>query len=333
MRKRVAIIGAGLSGLAAARALQERATVTLFEKSRGPGGRMATRRHDLSDTVFEFDHGAQFFTARSAEFRAFLAPLIERGILGCWHAKFAELERNKLRRSWQWDASPAHYVGIPGMNAVGKALAEGLDLRLQTEVGKVEGQAAQWCVLDKRGDELGIFDWVICAAPAAQTAALIPVSSPLRANASIEMLPCYALMLGFSKPLDLPWQAARVLGADLSWISVNSSKPGRRQGTCLVAHSTNAWAAQNIETPPGNIQRHLLNELADILGMGEMAAAHAVVHRWRYANMHRRAGEPALVDARQQLAICGDWLMHGRVEAAFQSALKMSARLLPLLDA
>ena len=69
--RRVAVIGAGLSGLAA-RELSESSEVTVFEKSRGYGGRMATRYGG----DFEFDHGAQFFTARSAEFQEFLEPLI-----------------------------------------------------------------------------------------------------------------------------------------------------------------------------------------------------------------------------------------------------------------
>jgi predicted NAD/FAD-dependent oxidoreductase len=73
--KRIAIIGAGLSGLVLARRLGDIAQVTIFEKFRSVGGRMATRyAHD-----YEFDHGAQFFTARTLEFREFLQPLVDDG--------------------------------------------------------------------------------------------------------------------------------------------------------------------------------------------------------------------------------------------------------------
>ena len=82
---RVAVIGAGLSGLVAAGQLRKCSDVEVFEKSRGFGGRMATRY----GADFEFDHGAQFFTARSAAFKDFLEPLVAHEIVACWHARFA----------------------------------------------------------------------------------------------------------------------------------------------------------------------------------------------------------------------------------------------------
>ena len=86
--KRIAIIGAGLSGLVLARRLASRADVRVFEKSRGPGGRAATRR--VGD--YSFDHGTQFFTARTRPFRAFLEPLRAAGVVADWPARFAELD-------------------------------------------------------------------------------------------------------------------------------------------------------------------------------------------------------------------------------------------------
>ena len=91
--KRIAIIGAGLSGLVLARRLDEVAEVTIFEKSRGVGGRMATRYAD----DYEFDHGAQFFTARTPAFREFLQPLIRDQVVANWAPKFEELDRHGMR--------------------------------------------------------------------------------------------------------------------------------------------------------------------------------------------------------------------------------------------
>ena len=111
---RVAIIGAGLSGLTAARLLHDSCDVTVFEKSRGFGGRMATRY--AGD--FEFDHGAQFFTARSTEFKAFLTPLLADGVVDLWRGQFVELHRQTLNSSASWDDAYPHYVGVPRMNAI-----------------------------------------------------------------------------------------------------------------------------------------------------------------------------------------------------------------------
>ena len=97
-------------------------------------------------------------------------------------------------------------------------------------------------------------------------------------------------------------------------------------------HSTNAWAAKNLEMQPESVEAHLLDELSEVLGVDARTAAHIALHRWRYANLPRRKDEAPVVDAEQRLAICGDWLVHGRVEAAFQSARHMLDSLVPMLE-
>ena len=84
---KIAIIGAGISGLTAAIVLSEIADVTLYEKSRGAGGRICTRYSD----PYNFDHGAQFFTARTPQFKQFLKPLIKAGVIDIWNARFIEV--------------------------------------------------------------------------------------------------------------------------------------------------------------------------------------------------------------------------------------------------
>ena len=88
----IAIIGAGLSGLTAANILNEHAKVTVFDKARGPSGRLATRRAE----PYNFDHGCQFFSAKSNTFKELLAPMLRRGVIKCWNAK---LSRLKIARS------------------------------------------------------------------------------------------------------------------------------------------------------------------------------------------------------------------------------------------
>lgn len=328
---KIAIVGAGLSGLVAARRLAAHAEVSIFEKSRGVGGRMATRKCERAGIAMQFDHGAQFFTARTPAFQEFLAPLIKRGAIGVWNAKFSELNRSTIQNSWRWDEAKPHYVGIPGMNEVGKALADGLTVNLQTTVSSMAKSGAKWVLGGDTGKQLGEFDWVVLSVPANQARALLPADSKLADSTLVEMQPCYALMLGFAGSMGLPWHAARVLEADISWISVDNSKPGRPDQCCLVAHSTNAWAAANLEVPAAQARAHLLQEVTEVLGIDAAQASHSDLHRWRYANLQRRDGNPPLIDAEQRLAVCGDWLVHGRVEAAFQSAERMLTALLPAL--
>ena len=146
------------------------------------------------------------------------------------------------------------------------------------------------------------------------------------------MRACYALMLGFDKPLALPWQAALVHGADISWISVNSSKPKRADRFTLVAHSTNLYADANLNTHLPAVQDHLLEELSEVIGIDCGQASFCQLQRWRYANVDKQSGPACLVDPETQLAGCGDWFRHGRVEAAFTSGLEVAEKLRVLIE-
>ena len=319
MSVKIAIIGAGLTELTAARELAGKVNVTLFEKSRGLGGRLATRYAE----PYQFDHGAQYFTAKSEAFQQFLSPLVADGVVARWDARFAELERGKIIDQRQWSVDFPHYVGVPKMNAIGKVLAEGVNIKRGCRVEKMQRTANAWELFDDSGKGCGEYDWVICTAPAQQSAELLPESfAHYKRVMNTKLVGCYAVILGFTKPLNLPFDAASVKGADISWISVNSSKPGREEtSTSLQVHATNAYAEAHMEDDIERVAAHLHCEISEIIGHDVIAAEHKAIHRWRYANIDKQQGDAALVDDEQQLIACGDWCIHGRVESAYLSGL------------
>jgi renalase len=319
----IAVIGAGLAGIVAARELARTHDVVVFEKSRGVGGRLATRRAD----GFEFDHGAQFFTVRTEAFRTFLEPLIDGGIAADWPARFVEFRRSEIVASRQWDGEYPHYVGVPAMNAIGKALASGLDVRLGTAVRSLAKIGGRWQLFGDDQRQLGEFDWVIVTAPASQTIDLLGSTPIGPVAANVRMHACYALLLGFDEPPGLSWQAALVHDADVSWISVNNSKPGRAAASSLVVHSTNAWADAHVNDDTDAVLRHLADEFCRITGIDPARARFIDVHRWRYANVDRQGGDVCALDTQLRLAACGDWFVRGRVEGAFASADALAKRM------
>ena len=327
---RVAIIGAGLSGLVVARLLRAHADITVYEKSRGPGGRMATRYAG----EFEFDHGAQFFTARSERFRTFLQPLIDAGVVANWQARFAEYDGNCLSTLRSWDDEYPHYVGTPRMNSMGKMLSADLDTVFEADISSIARGRDGWTLTDGSGAETGPFDWLVMTSPAAQTAALAADFPALGAFCGERrMLACFALMLGFAKPVEVPWHAALVRNADISWLSVNSSKPARGSAFSLLVHSTNAWADAHLGDDLNFVLEHLLDEASRVTGEDLRIATHRQVHRWRYANIDRQAGPTCFSDADTRLAACGDWCIRGRIEAAFTSASDLAESLIARLQA
>ena len=137
---RIAVVGAGIAGLTLARGLIRDHDVTVYEKSRGPGGRMATRYADR----FEFDHGAQFFTARSRAFREWIAPLIRDGLVASWQARYAEISGTTVTAHSRWGTDEPRYVGVPRMNVIGKTLAAGIDVQYGLRVGCLDRADGSW---------------------------------------------------------------------------------------------------------------------------------------------------------------------------------------------
>lgn len=307
---KIAIIGAGLSGLHLASQLSSAHTVTVIEKARGPGGRMSTRRA----APYAFDHGAQYFTATSDEFNAFLVPFLAQGTVSPWPDAIELRGGAKV-------SNKRKYSGVPGMNAICKTLATGLDLRTGLKIEVMHRRTDGWHLSTGTGETIGPFDWVISTAPAPQTAALFPEAfAATDLLARVEMLGCYTLMLGFEVPIDLPWTALKSREPPIGWMAVNSGKPGRDHAFSLVLQAGNSWAQDHLEHDPEHVTSTLLAAASEHVGLDLSTATHRVLHRWRYAATKTPAGQRYLRDDTLQLAACGDWCVGSKVEAAFLSA-------------
>ncbi|AFJ01942.1 putative deoxyribodipyrimidine photolyase [Methylophaga frappieri] len=323
MSESLAIIGAGLSGLTVARALDNRFNIKIFEKSTKPGGRIASRA--VSGTTF--DHGAQFFTAKSASFQQFITPLLRAGLIADWQARFAEFDAGKMVNARKWDAAFPHYVGVPAMAAIGEALATDLPIEYNCQIVSVFQDDQKWYLVDKTGKISPPFDWLIIALPAEQTRELIPTEvSFYQDMLQINMLPCYALMVSLTQDPEFECDAALVKNRKLSWISVNHTKPGR-QGFGIVAHAANHWALENLTKPLPEVKASLLRTLIEITNLSSSIIQETDVKRWVYANSPRQDGSAYFIDDKKHIAACGDWCLIGRIEAAYTSASLLAERL------
>ncbi|MCV3272046.1 NAD(P)/FAD-dependent oxidoreductase [Roseobacter sinensis] len=318
-KARIAIIGAGLTGLTLAKALEDIAEVTVFEKSRGLGGRMSTRRA----APFAFDHGAQYFSAKGQDFSEFLAPYLASGVVQPWAPRRVVLPMGAGAPP-EWSAP--RYVAVPAMTALAKALSEGLTIARAAHVERIARSEAGWQLTCRDGIAHGPFDWVISTAPAFQTAALMPeVFAGQAALAAARMQGCYSLMLGFATPCSLDWDAAWVREGPLAWIAVDTSKPGRAGPQSIVAQASNDWADVNLERDQAEVQAALQDAFSAVTGCNPEAADCVSLHRWRYANVSVPSGAPFLLDAPNGLAAAGDWCGAGKVEAAFESGSALAA--------
>jgi len=320
---RVAVIGAGLSGLVAARTLADHGhRVQVFEKSRGPGGRMATRRTDS----YAFDHGAQYFTVRDRRFEPYVASWRQLGIVEPWEGRIRVVRDGQIRGERR---RHRRFVGVPGMSAVARHLAESLKIEFRVRVQQVHKKGRKFLLVNEDGDGLGRYDALIVSSPPAQCAELLTGLTSLAETVnSVHMEPSWAGMLAFEAPLSLPFDGAFVHDADLVWVARNSSKPGRGTPECWVLHAGAEWSSLHLELDPEDAIAQLTAHFFAAVGRAPVEPVFAAAHRWRYARAQNPLADGCLWDARQWIGVCGDWCCNCRIEGAFLSGAAMAGRVL-----
>jgi photolyase PhrII len=320
---RIGVIGAGMAGLNAARTLQDQGhRVTVFEKSRGLGGRMATRRID----AIGLDHGAQYFTARDARFREAVAAWMELGIVQRWQPRVATVRGNRLTAS---PDDQARYVAVPGMSALGRHLATGLDVQQQVRVAPPRIDDGQWLLDDDAGNRLGRFDALIVAVPPEQAEALLRASVPdiTAGIAQVRSDPTWALMLETSEPITAPYDALFFKDGPLAWAARNDSKPGRG-GDTWVIHAGQAWTREHLDNDADTAAERLAELFCAALDMPKSRITRRWAHRWLYALTAEPLRRGAIWSAESALAVCGDWCHGSRIEGAFLSGQAAAGYLL-----
>ncbi|MGN6580404.1 MAG: NAD(P)/FAD-dependent oxidoreductase [Bordetella sp.] len=315
----IAVVGAGLAGLSCAVVLREAGhCVTVFEKSRGAGGRLSTRRAEH----WQADHGAQYFTARHPDFQREVQVWQQAGVAAEWPVAPAVLGGDRLPTH---DA-PVRYVGVPGMSAPAKHLAQGLDLRASQTIQALERDGVGWRL---RSAEQGLlpetYARVVVAVPSPQAVPLLaPVCPPLSAVAAAQaMQPCWAVMAQFAAPLSLGFEAAFVNDGPLRWLARNSAKPGRGGQECWVLQANAEWSAAHLEDDAQHVGERLLAAFGDLGGASPQSFT---VHRWRYADCQAGASGSAW-DADLGIGLCGDWLHGGKVQGAWLSGRHLARQL------
>ena len=309
MAERVAIIGAGIAGLATAHRLRAAGLAcTLFDKGRRIGGRMATRQAgDLA-----FDHGAQYFTAKGPSFSAMVARWRAAGLAAEWFA--------------------GAFVGTASMAAPLAAMAAGFPCIGARAATALRRDSAGWTVLGAEGPfeaaDNGRFDAVVLAMPAPQIVPLAATAGlAFPALTAVRYAPCWALMLAYDAPPGPAYDHLRPEDEAIGWIARDAAKPGRdREAETWVVHAAPAWSRRHLELAPEAAGAALRAEAARF-GLGA-APRVAIAHRWRFARVEQAAAVPFVWDAAAGLGACGDWGLGPRVEAAFDSGEALAAAML-----
>ncbi|AFY32891.1 NAD(P)/FAD-dependent oxidoreductase [Calothrix sp. PCC 7507] len=326
----VAIIGAGMAGLVCAQQLSQAGySVLVVEKSRGLGGRVATRR--LHGTCA--DHGTCYLKPKGELLGRFVELLRSRHILEVWTDTVSEHTENGFISQPQ-SPSP-RYVAPGGMSAVAKFLGQGLDILLNQRVVAVTPTPENsWCLTLESSTEEITAQALVVAIPAPQALMLLaPLGdSVLEAKflenlRSVEFSPCISLIAGYpptSQPLP-QWKALTFVDhADLAWIGLDSSKRPHSQQPHFVLQSSADFAKSHLDTEDLQpVGQYLLQSAAQTLLLPWLDSPDWMqTHRWRYAFPSRPWHESILSAAIPlPLVCCGDWCGGNLVEGAMLSGL------------
>lgn len=306
-----------MAGLAAASALRDAGRrVTVLEKGRSPGGRLATRR--IGSAVF--DHGAQFMTARDPRLIALIERWREAGAAVEWCRGFSGTTEGHSR--WR---------GQPGMTALAKQLAAGLDVRLETQVSVIKRGESTWRISTQAGPTFTA-DGLILTAPVPQALTLLdagnillPVATRSRL-AAIRYERCLAVMATLDAPSIIPAPGVLTFTeGPVAWIADNQKK-GTSPEPAITLHASPEFSLENWERDKAEVGRKLLDAVAVHLGA---AVKEFQVHGWRYSRpISEETGGTFLLSSEPPLLLAGDAFAGPKIEGAMLSGWAAARALL-----
>ncbi|MEJ5344414.1 MAG: FAD-dependent oxidoreductase [Chloroflexus sp.] len=337
--KTVAIVGAGVAGLAAAQALvanQSGIVPVVFEKSRGVGGRAATRRID----GFCFDHGAQYVKAPTPELHALIAATgdavtIDRPV-------WTFTSTNQIAPGDPAFADEQKWTWPGGITRLAKYLATGSEVRLETTVARLHRERDAYRLFADDGRDLGSFAAVLLTAPAPQSAAILAASQLADVQPLIEALQTVQYRRSISITLALPrrplvpWYA--LVNVDrqhpISWLACEHDKPNRTPPDhgLLIAQMSDYWATMHWDAlqkgtfSPADAPQPIVEALDAIRALiGNIDQPLWInVQRWRYA----LPDTTTPLSEHDRLILAGDMLCgQGRVHLAIESGWRAATRI------
>jgi len=298
------VIGAGMAGLTAARLAQKAGySVLVVDKGRRVGGRVATRRND----GFIFNHGAQFMTAQSADFRAMRDSAITAGMATNWH----------------FDKAKTAFIGRPMMRQIPAFLADGLVIQQERRIAYISRAPDHISCIDTDHKAIKARQ-VICTAPAPQTALLLASDFPdLAATAASAIYaPCWTVMLGLEDDSTLPEMPVTAADDAIGWAMRETARPHcRDHRPALTIQADAAWSRAHINDSQDAVIAELLDKYQHATGCAIGPVLCADAHRWLYAKVIRPASHDAPI-CQNNVAIAGDWLGGARVEHAVTSGAR-----------
>lgn len=307
---KIAIIGAGMAGITAARTLTAAGyAVQVFEKSRGSGGRLASKHSEMG----RVNLGAQTFSTDNPQ--------------------FLEKLHNWQQAGWvkHNDSDNRLWTGIPYMSAFTRNLLGEINTLFACEIRSLSHDHNGWLLGDQHQQVHGPFAQLLVAIPAPQAQTLLSNCAAELAEqaACVDMQPVWMVALGFKNPISLTTSQAPRNNSIAEIIQTPISAENPMQTWMLRANVE--WSSQHLEDEHEQVIDALTNAFASLLDSPLPPADHSFAHRWRYALGALGKPSAPLADPQRGLYIAGDWCGNGDVYSAWYSGKQSAQQLINTL--
>ncbi|HYW34071.1 MAG TPA: FAD-dependent oxidoreductase [Balneolaceae bacterium] len=333
---KIGIIGASLAGLVAGDKLAKAGhDVTVIEKERKPGGRLAT--HYMDDNNF-FDYGIPFLKADGDTFKEVVNDLGEKKMVHQWMDELPIHDGSHLHKMNRNKHEVEYYAADSGFNSIADHLKRWVDIKSQeqagglTYIGMDRGKKRTWMV---NLTDISVFecDAVILAAPAPQAYGVLQTAqdetAALRIIREIDGLhykPRYVLMASYNREIP-SWKGIKCIKSNLSWISNESSKSTKQEKTNIVIHSSPNFVKKHFGKDPEEIESILLKQAGRVVGESWLERPdYTNQHFWRYYQAEDIINEDFMELEKDDapLALIGDYFKGKSPEAAYLSAISLA---------
>ena len=309
------VIGSGISGATIANLLNKRHTVDLYDKARGLGGRSSFKR---LDNQRGFDHGTQYFSPKTTEFKRFTKKLIEKKILKIWEGNHKFLSDKKKENK-----KHVKVIGRKGNNDISKYLLKNVRCYFQSELKKINFQNRKWNLVFNDG-KIRNYENLILTCPFPQLKKLSKkyiknsfIREKIKMDANITILiEIKKTNLGYSSFLFND----RILG----WAGYeNSKKRFKSKSDLWTLQSTFNWANKKInqnKVLKKTNAKILIDKFFKLTGIKQTKILFSLNHGWKYSSNSKPLKLKSYWNSRLNLGVCADWFNGPRLESGWISA-------------
>lgn len=336
----IGVIGAGLSGLVAAKMLSEGGhSVRVYERQQSVGGRLASMKVGENNDIL-VDHREPCFAAHDPKFKKFVDELSEKGLLKVWDDHFPFFNGEEMETRYPAREDTDYYYAPAGMDQIGKYMSRWVDVASNervggfTFIGRDRHIKKPW-MLNLTSADVYEVDAVIVATPAPQAYGLInsaqdetDVKKLITELEYIEYNSCFSIILTYKGAKQPDWKAIECTSAEVDWIINESSKRDTGDDLVVVIHSSHNYYTSHHGQKPQDTIKQLLNAAAKITGDWITKPDWTHIHNWKYRQPINPLAKPFLEIDRIDgtLALIGDYYNGKTIEAAYLSGCALAER-------